>query len=127
MDDHPPRPRGRAGETHGRESVSVVDPAEGPDCQAAEIPSSDHLKNTKPLVESGFMVLGGAMLEEPTAEGKPLKINGSILMAAADTREQVLERLKEDVYYKGDVWDKEKASEVQRAHVGRAWSKDDVG
>lgn len=74
---------------------------------------SDHLKHTGPDVESGLIVLGGAMLEEPIKEGVPPKMKGSVLMCVADTEEEVLERVKRDVYYTSDVWDKEKVSADQ--------------
>ena len=50
------------------------------------------------------------MLEEPIKEGVPPKMKGSVLMCVADTEEEVLERVKKDVYYTSDVWDKEKVS-----------------
>lgn len=50
------------------------------------------------------------MLEEPIQEGVPPKMTGSVLMCVADTKEEVLERVKKDVYYTSDVWDKEKVS-----------------
>ncbi|KAM0689704.1 hypothetical protein Q7P36_010575 [Cladosporium allicinum] len=69
---------------------------------------ADHLKHTGPDVESGLIVLGGAMLEEPIKEGVPPKMKGSVLMCVADTEEEVWERVKKDVYYEKGVWDKEK-------------------
>lgn len=50
------------------------------------------------------------MLEEPIKEGVPPKMKGSVLMCVADTEEEVLDRVKKDVYYTSDVWDKEKVS-----------------
>lgn len=50
------------------------------------------------------------MLEEPIKEGVPPKMTGSVLMCVADTKEEVLDRVKKDVYYTSDVWDKEKVS-----------------
>lgn len=50
------------------------------------------------------------MLEEPIKEGVAPKMKGSVLMCVADTEEEVLERVKKDVYYTSDVWDKEKVS-----------------
>ena len=47
------------------------------------------------------------MLDEPIKDGEGLKINGSVMMAAAETAEEVLEKLKKDVYAK-EVWDFEK-------------------
>jgi hypothetical protein len=39
-------------------------------------------------------------------------MKGSVLMCVADTEEEVLERVKKDVYWTSDVWDKEKVSAV---------------
>jgi hypothetical protein len=50
------------------------------------------------------------MLEEPIREGVPPKMKGSVLMCVADTEEEVLERVRKDVYYETGVWDKEKVS-----------------
>jgi hypothetical protein len=47
----------------------------------------------------------GAMLEEPIAEGQAPKMKGSAMLIGAKTREEVVERLKKDVYVKGEVWD----------------------
>jgi hypothetical protein len=82
---------------------------------------SDHLKHTGPDVESGLIVLGGAMLEEPIREGVPPKMKGSVLMCVADTEEEVLERVRRDVYYEKGVWDKEKVSFVLCLIFGRQW------
>jgi hypothetical protein len=71
---------------------------------------SDHLKHTGPDVESGLIVLGGAMLEEPIKDGVPPKMKGSVLMCVADTEEEVWERVKRDVYWEKGVWDREKVS-----------------
>lgn len=49
--------------------------------------------------------MGGATLDEPITEGKGPKINGSIMLALAESKEEVLEKLKGDVYAKEGVWD----------------------
>jgi uncharacterized protein len=71
---------------------------------------SDHIKNLKSVVDSGFLLMGGATLDEPIKEGEGPKINGSALIALAESKEEVLEKLKEDVYYKTNVWDADKVS-----------------
>lgn len=58
------------------------------------------------------------MLSEPATEGKPLGITGSAMLYCADTKEEVLEQVKKDVYYEGNVWDKEKVG--RSAHIRRA-------
>lgn len=68
----------------------------------------DHLKNIKPLVESKFWVMGGASLEEPIKEGETPKMNGSVMIAQADTKDEVLEKIRNDIYYTSGVWDESK-------------------
>ncbi|KAH0358622.1 hypothetical protein KCU89_g19500, partial [Aureobasidium melanogenum] len=41
-------------------------------------------------------------------EGSPLKINGSVMMAVASSKEEVLEKIKKDVYAGQGVWDMDK-------------------
>jgi hypothetical protein len=50
------------------------------------------------------------MLEEPIQEGDtgPPKMKGSAMLIGARTREEVLERVRKDVYVEGGVWDVEK-------------------
>lgn len=50
------------------------------------------------------------MLEEPIKEGdsNPPKMKGSAMLIGADSKEEVIERLKKDVYVSGKVWDWEK-------------------
>ncbi|KAI7254085.1 hypothetical protein KC343_g3805 [Hortaea werneckii] len=68
----------------------------------------DHLNNLKPHVDSGLWVFGGASLDEPIKEGEPPKINGSVMLAVADTKEEVMKSVKEDVYFTSGVWDESK-------------------
>ena len=62
--------------------------------------TQDELTNARP----------GAMLEEPIQAGStaPPKMKGSAMLIGARTREEVVERLKRDVYVSGGVWDWEK-------------------
>jgi hypothetical protein len=50
------------------------------------------------------------MLEEQIKEGDAgtPKMKGSAMLVGAKTREEVVERLKRDVYVTGEVWDFEK-------------------
>ena len=47
----------------------------------------------------------GAMLEEPIKEGETPRMKGSACLIGAKTREEVVERLKQDIYVKDGVWD----------------------
>jgi hypothetical protein len=49
----------------------------------------------------------GSMLEEPIKEGETPKMKGSACLIGAKTREEVVERLKQDVYVKEGVWNLE--------------------
>ena len=62
------------------------------------------------MYNSNLVLIGhtGATLEEHTAEGESLKINGSIMLALAESKDEVIHALKQDVYYKSGVWDWEK-------------------
>ncbi|WPG98721.1 Hypothetical protein R9X50_00151500 [Acrodontium crateriforme] len=68
----------------------------------------DHLSNLKPNVENGFFVFGGARLDEPIKEGEGPKINGSVMLAVADTKEEVMEKVRSDIYFTSGVWDESK-------------------
>jgi uncharacterized protein len=70
--------------------------------------SRTHLANARPDHERGFWVLGGAYMSEPPAEGRPPPMLGSTLIAVADTKEEVLDKLRDDIYAKEGVWDLDK-------------------
>ncbi|KAF2210080.1 hypothetical protein CERZMDRAFT_46107, partial [Cercospora zeae-maydis SCOH1-5] len=67
-----------------------------------------HLEKIKPKVQQGTVLFGGASLEEPTPEGGNPKMNGSVFLAVAETKEEIVELVKSDAYYKEGVWDAEK-------------------
>jgi len=74
----------------------------------------DHLKALTPDVQSGFWVFGGAMLDEPHVEssGQGPKIKGSIMLAVAESEEEVWEKLKGDVYATSGVWEMDKVQVI---------------
>ena len=61
-------------------------------------------------VESGFWKLGGALLDEELKDGETPKINGSVLLAWAESKDEVLAALKEDIYSTSAVWNWEKVT-----------------
>lgn len=85
----------------------------------------DHLTGLKPNVDSGFWLFGGASLDEPIQEGQGPKINGSIMLALAESKEEVLEKLKQDTYWKSGVWDSSKVSiayhQLEGCFSGPGW------
>ena len=63
-----------------------------------------------PEVDRGlFKVAGGFLDEHPTDKDEKLRINGSMLLAQAETKEEVIKRLEEDVYTTSGTWDWSKA------------------
>ncbi|KAF2872547.1 hypothetical protein BDV95DRAFT_606148 [Massariosphaeria phaeospora] len=70
---------------------------------------NDHLAGLKADPEE-FWLWGGAMLESHPQpdDTDPPSMKGSCMLVGARTREEVVERLKRDVYVEGGVWDWEK-------------------
>ncbi|RKF62029.1 putative ycii-related domain protein [Erysiphe neolycopersici] len=60
--------------------------------------------------KEGFWQMGGAYLKDlpSNKDGGSLKIQGSAMIARASSREEVLKRLKEDIYAQENIWDFEK-------------------
>lgn len=50
----------------------------------------------------------GAILSEPLTDPSAPKIEGSVMLALAETREEVVEQLRGDAYFRGGVWDWER-------------------
>lgn len=56
--------------------------------------------------------MGGAVLTEVPADDEPasLQFAGSTMIATAESKEEVLELLRKDIYAQSGVWDVEKVS-----------------
>jgi uncharacterized protein len=59
---------------------------------------AEHLGKVQSVVDSGFLLLGGALLNK---EGDMM---GSMLLLEANAEEEVWEFLKKDIYSTGNVW-----------------------
>ncbi|KAJ6007622.1 hypothetical protein N7540_011598 [Penicillium herquei] len=66
-----------------------------------------HLEGVKPLVASGSIVAGGAMLNSHPAEGESLSFKGSMMLAVAENEAEVRALLENDIYARSGVWDLE--------------------
>ncbi|EFQ98852.1 hypothetical protein MGYG_01867 [Nannizzia gypsea CBS 118893] len=65
-----------------------------------------HLQNLGPILESGFLKMGGSTLDQHPAEGEnPPPMNGSALVVAAESVEEIREILSKDIYATSGVWD----------------------
>ena len=70
-----------------------------------------HLESLKPIVDNGTIPFGGASLDEPVKEGEGPKINGSVMIVCADSKEDVMKVVESDVYADSKVWDMSKVCE----------------
>ncbi|KAG9239594.1 hypothetical protein BJ875DRAFT_365264 [Amylocarpus encephaloides] len=64
-----------------------------------------HFEGLKTGLEEGVWKMGGAFLEEVPKEGEGMKMKGSAMICLASSKEEVLEKLKNDVYTQTGVWD----------------------
>lgn len=63
----------------------------------------------------GILIVLGAYLEDLPKEGDSLKIQGSVIIALAASKEEVLAELKKDIYSESGVWDWNKVSYSMRS------------
>ncbi|KAL8795689.1 MAG: hypothetical protein Q9195_001927 [Heterodermia aff. obscurata] len=47
----------------------------------------------------------GAILSEPISDPQKPQMTGSVMLAVAESKEDVVQQLKEDIYFKSGVWD----------------------
>lgn len=66
-----------------------------------------HLAGIPPLVEAGKLVCAGAIYNEPAQAGGERTFAGSHLQIVADTKEEALELVHNDVFAKNGIWDLE--------------------
>ncbi|OQE21352.1 hypothetical protein PENSTE_c012G02145 [Penicillium steckii] len=91
-----------------KEFLCILPDKPGAQAKRLEVRPS-HLEGVKPLVASGSIVAGGAMLDAHPAEGETPSFKGSMMMAVAENEEEVRKILENDIYVKSGVWDMEKA------------------
>ncbi|OMJ23631.1 hypothetical protein AYI69_g4898 [Smittium culicis] len=65
---------------------------------------AEHFKNAAILKQEGKLLTGGALLDEKTG-----KFIGSFLTVALDSKDQVIEYLRKDIYGSSGVWDVDNA------------------
>ncbi|PLB41782.1 YciI family protein [Aspergillus candidus] len=66
-----------------------------------------HFDGIKPLVESGRMVVGGAMLNSHPTDSQGPSFKGSMIIYTGESVEDVRKIIKDDVYATSGVWDLE--------------------
>ncbi|KAL4898351.1 hypothetical protein BDV59DRAFT_3275 [Aspergillus ambiguus] len=71
-----------------------------------------HLEAVKPLVASGRVVAGGAMVDKHPARAEKVPFRGSMMIYTGETAEDVWKVLTKDIYATSGVWDLEKAQVI---------------
>ncbi|KAJ4409215.1 hypothetical protein N0V85_004117 [Neurospora sp. IMI 360204] len=71
----------------------------------------DHFAGLGKNVDNGVFQMGGAVLSEPPTSDDPktFKFAGSTVVLLAESREEVIKILKEDIYAQKGVWDVDNA------------------
>ncbi|KAG1777054.1 hypothetical protein EV702DRAFT_1179663 [Suillus placidus] len=69
-----------------------------------------HLENIKKLISQGILRLGGGFMtpESVNAAAADKKFLGSCIIYEGENIDVVRKIVEDDIYYKTDVWDKEK-------------------
>jgi len=68
-----------------------------------------HLADIPKQVEAGKITNAGAIFHELPTDDKPKKFAGSSLNVVADSKEEVLDIIKQDIFAKEGIWDVENA------------------
>ncbi|RFU77219.1 dimeric alpha-beta barrel [Trichoderma arundinaceum] len=104
------------------EFVCIIPDKPGPEVRAkrlevrppnhdATLLSSQHFSDMTPTLKDGWLKMGGGLLNEVPEDDDANKFDfaGSIMVLLADSKEEVLEKLRGDIYTRAGVWDLEKA------------------
>ncbi|KAI1817348.1 hypothetical protein GGS20DRAFT_582486 [Poronia punctata] len=72
---------------------------------------AQHFEGIRPLAEAGFLKTGGAIFNDipEGTDASKYDFYGSSLVCVAESKEEVLEVLKKDIYATSGVWDLENA------------------
>ncbi|ANB14989.1 hypothetical protein AWJ20_2608 [Sugiyamaella lignohabitans] len=68
-----------------------------------------HLENAAVAHGKGIVTVGGGYADEFPAEGATPEFKGSALSVVADSKQEVIDFLKKDIYYTSGVWDVDNA------------------
>ncbi|KAI0740619.1 hypothetical protein C8Q76DRAFT_198115 [Earliella scabrosa] len=98
----------------------LVNAPDQPNSQRAKH-GAEHLQQNAPLAQSGYVVVGGALLPTGAVSSDAdalAKLVGSVIIVKAESVDHVWETLKKDVFYtSGEVWDNTKIT-VTPVYIG---------
>jgi hypothetical protein len=98
------------------EFIAIIPDKPGAYAKRMEI-RPKHLVSAKSNFENGPVTMGGGYADEFPAEGQPPQLKGSIMTMEANSKEEVLEFLKKDIYYSEGVWDLENVQIYAVSHT----------
>jgi len=67
-----------------------------------------HIEGAGKLKADGLLKVGAAMIQDGTHFTEQPKMQGSLLVYEAESIDVVWKLIKEDIYYTGGVWDKDR-------------------
>jgi hypothetical protein len=70
--------------------------------------SRKHLEAVTPDVSNGKVTLGGALMKDTWKDGETPPMIGSFMLIYAESKEEVIERLRADIYSTAGAWDVDK-------------------
>ena len=73
-------------------------------------PFSKHFEALQPLIEAGTLKVGGGIFNSVPVGDDPTQweFGGSALIVRAESKDEVIEMLRRDIYTASGVWDVEK-------------------
>lgn len=95
------------------EFVLVIPDKPGPEVRAKRLEvRPQHFSDMTPTLKDGWLKMGGGILNEvPADDNDPNTYDfaGSIMVLVAKSKEDAINKVKDDIYVRAGVWDLEKA------------------
>ncbi|KAL6815419.1 hypothetical protein GGI42DRAFT_107261 [Trichoderma sp. SZMC 28013] len=95
------------------EFVLVIPDKPGPEVRAKRLQvRPQHFSDMTPTLKDGWLKMGGGILNEvPEDDNDPNTFDfaGSIMVLVAKSKEDAINKVKDDIYVRAGVWDLEKA------------------
>ncbi|KAL6838025.1 hypothetical protein V8C40DRAFT_231429 [Trichoderma camerunense] len=95
------------------EFVLIIPDKPGPEVRAKRLEvRPQHFSDMTPTLKDGWLKMGGGILNEvPEDDNDPNTFDfaGSIMVLVAKSKEDAINKVKDDIYVRAGVWDLEKA------------------
>ncbi|UKZ48482.1 hypothetical protein TrVGV298_002707 [Trichoderma virens] len=95
------------------EFVLVIPDKPGPEVRAKRLEVRPyHFSDMNPSLKDGWLKMGGGLLNEipeDDNDANTYDFAGSIMVLVAESKEDAINKIKDDIYVRAGVWDLEKA------------------